>query len=61
MSRMSQRELLIQLCRPHDAPRLAPLIRALAREEGDDPSEVEDITIIIEALLQSGASDFLLA
>lgn len=58
---MTQRELLIQLCRPHDAPRIAPLIQALAREEGDDPADVEDIVVIIEALLQSGASDFLLA
>jgi ribosomal protein S18 acetylase RimI-like enzyme len=53
-------EFIIQLCRPKDASRLAPLIQALAREEGDDPAEVEDITIIVEALLQSGASDFLL-
>ncbi len=58
---MTQRELLIQLCRPHDASRVAPLIQALANEEGADPADVEDITIIIEALLQSGASDFLLA
>ena len=58
---MSQRELLIQLCRPHDAPRLAPLIQALAREEGDDPADVEAIAVIVEALIQSGASDFVLA
>lgn len=54
-------EFMIQLCHPEDAPRIAPLIRALAIEEGAEAAEVEDITNIVSALLQSGASDFLLA
>jgi ribosomal protein S18 acetylase RimI-like enzyme len=58
---MSQRELLIELCRPEDATRVAPLIWALASEEGDDPADAEEITMVVEALLQSGASDFVLA
>ena len=57
---MSRREFVIHLCRPADAPRIAPLIRALAVEEGAEPADVEDITNIVGALLQSGASDFLL-
>src|SRR3712207_5615414 len=57
---MSRREFVIHLCRPPDAPRVAPLIRALALEEGAEPADVEDITNIVGALLQSGASDFLL-
>jgi len=58
---MSQRELLTELCRPEDAARVAPLIRALASEEGDDPAPIDEITMVVEALLQSGASDFVLA
>lgn len=54
-------EFMTQLCRPEDAPRLAPLIAALAHEEGSEAAEVEDIANIVGALLQSGASDFLLA
>ena len=57
---MSRREFIIHLCRPGDAPRIAPLIHALALEEGVEPADVEDITNIVSALLQSGASDFLL-
>ncbi|MBV9791482.1 MAG: GNAT family N-acetyltransferase [Chloroflexi bacterium] len=58
---MSFSEFWIKLCRPEDAPRLAPLIQALAREEGVEPAEVDEIENIVSALLQSGASDFLLA
>jgi ribosomal protein S18 acetylase RimI-like enzyme len=58
---MSFTEFLIELCHAEDAPRLAPLIHALAVEEGAEPADVEDITNIVGALLQSGASDFLLA
>lgn len=54
-------EFMIELCRPERAPELAQLIRQLAIEEGEDAAEVEDITNIVAALLQSGASDFLLA
>ncbi len=57
---MSKNEFIIHLCRANDAPRIAPLIRALAIEEGAEPADVEDITNIVAALLQSGASDFLL-
>lgn len=58
---MSFTEFLIELCHPEDAPRLAPLIHALAIEEGVEPADVEDIANIVGALLQSGASDFLIA
>ncbi len=58
---MSFTEFLIELCHPEDALRLAPLIHALAIEEGVDPAEPEEIANIVGALLQSGASDFLLA
>lgn len=58
---MSGLQFMIQLCHPEDAPRIAPLIHALATEEGATPADVEDITTIVEALLHSGASDFLLA
>lgn len=54
-------EFVIKLCRPEQAPQLAALIHELAVEEGEDAAEVEDITNIVSALLQSGASDFLLA
>ena len=51
----------IQLCRPADAARLAPLIAALAVEEGAEPAELDEIETVVGALLESGASDFLLA
>ena len=51
----------IRLCHPEDAPLLAPLIAALAVEEGAEPADLEDIENIVGALLQSGVSDFLLA
>ena len=51
----------VQLCRPEDAPRIAPLIAALAAEEGAATADVEDIETVVSALLQSGVSDFLLA
>ena len=51
----------IRLCHPEDAPLLAPLVEALAREEGADPAERDGIETVISALLQSGVSDFLLA
>lgn len=57
---MSKHEYMIHLCRANDAPRIAPLIQALAIEEGAEPADVEDIANIVAALLQSGASDFLL-
>lgn len=53
--------LLIELCRPEHAPRLAPLIQALAYEEGAAPAATDAIATIVEALLTAGASDFLLA
>jgi ribosomal protein S18 acetylase RimI-like enzyme len=58
---MAVTEYLIELCHPEHAPRLAALIHALALEEGAEPADVADITTIVSALLQSGASDFLLA
>jgi ribosomal protein S18 acetylase RimI-like enzyme len=51
----------IQLCRPTDAARLAPLIAALAVEEGAEPAGLDEIETVVGALLESGASDFLLA
>ena len=51
----------IRLCHPEDAPLLAPLIATLAAEEGAEPAEVDAIENVVAALLQSGASDFLLA
>lgn len=62
---MSFTEFMVQLCRPEDqerhVPQLAALIHQLAIEEGVEPAESEDIEIIVGALIQSGASDFLLA
>ena len=51
----------IQLCHPEDASSLAPLIAALAMEEGVEPAELDAIETVVGALLESGASDFLLA
>jgi ribosomal protein S18 acetylase RimI-like enzyme len=51
----------IRLCHPEDAPLLAPLIAALASEEGTEPADLESIETVVSALLQSGVSDFLLA
>ena len=50
-----------RLCHPEDARLLAPLIHALALEEGVTPADVDEIAGIVDALLTSGASDFLLA
>ncbi len=55
------RRLVIELCRPERAPQLAPLIHALATEEQADPAPIDEIANVVEALLRSGASDFLLA
>jgi ribosomal protein S18 acetylase RimI-like enzyme len=52
---------LIRLCHPKDAVLLAPLISALAVEEGAEPAELDSIETVVGALLESGASDFLLA
>ena len=51
----------IRLCHPEDAPLLAPLIAALAAEEGMEPADLDGIETVVSALLQSGVSDFLLA
>lgn len=51
----------IRLCHPEDAPLLAPLIRALAVEEGAEPTDEAQIATVVSALLQSGASDFLVS
>ncbi len=51
----------IRLCHEEDAPLLAPLVRALALEEGEQPADLESIETVISALLQSGVSDFLMA
>lgn len=51
----------IRLCHPEDASLLAPLIRALAVEEGADPNDLDGVETVVSALLQSGVSDFLLA
>jgi ribosomal protein S18 acetylase RimI-like enzyme len=51
----------IRLCHKEDAPVLAPLVRALAIEEGAEAAGVDEIETVISALLQSGVSDFLLA
>lgn len=50
-----------RLCHPEDAPLLAPLIHALATEEGAEPADIDGIETVVDALLQSGVSDFLLA
>jgi ribosomal protein S18 acetylase RimI-like enzyme len=57
---MSKPQYMIKLCHPDDAPLLAPLIRELAIEEGSEPAEVDEIANIVSALLQAGASDFML-
>ncbi len=51
----------VRLCHPEDAALLAPLIAALAVEEGTEPADLEGIENVVGALLQSGVSDFLLA
>lgn len=51
----------VSLCYPEDAPRLAPLIAALAVEEGAEPASISAIEQVVSALLQSGTSDFLIA
>ena len=51
----------IRLCHAEDAPLIAPLIAALATEEGSEPADLEDIATVVSALLESGVSDFLLA
>lgn len=51
----------IQVCQVDDAPRLAPLVAALAREEGTKPVEYDRLTAIIRRLIETAASDFLLA
>ena len=51
----------VRLCHPEDAPLLAPLIHALAVEEGADPGDLDGIETVVSALLQTGVSDFLLA
>src|SRR5919199_5449728 len=51
----------IHLCHPEDASLLAPLVQALAAEEGEEPADLESIENVIAALLESGASDFLIA
>lgn len=51
----------IRLCHPEDASLLAPLIEALAVEEGAEPAELDSIETVVGALLESGVSDFLLA
>lgn len=58
---MSAFQFWTKLCRPGDADRIAPLIRALALEEGADAAEVDQIEMVVDALLQSGASDFVIA
>ncbi|GAC1353473.1 MAG: hypothetical protein NVSMB42_08890 [Herpetosiphon sp.] len=51
----------VRLCHPEDAPLLAPLIAALAAEEGEEAAPSDEIETVVGALLESGASDFLLA
>src|ERR671929_2170729 len=51
----------IRLCHEEDAPLLAPLVQALAAEEGEEPADLESTENVIAALLESGASDFLIA
>ncbi|MBA3945041.1 MAG: GNAT family N-acetyltransferase [Herpetosiphonaceae bacterium] len=52
---------IVRLCHPEDAPLLAPLIVALAMEEGEEVATPEEVATVVSALLESGASDFLLA
>lgn len=52
---------IIQICQVDDAPRLAPLVAALAREEGTEPVEYDRLTAIIRRLIDTSSSDFLLA
>lgn len=61
MNHMSERILTVELCHPEHAARVAPLIQALAAEEGGDSAPVDEIATVVEALLQTGASDFILA
>lgn len=58
---MSTFQFRTKLCRPGQAARIAPLIRALALEEGGEAAEVDEIETIVDALLESGASDFVIA
>ena len=51
----------IRLCHSEDARLLAPLIAALASEEGAESAELDSIETVVSALLESGVSDFLLA
>lgn len=51
----------VRLCHPEDAPLLAPLISALATEEGVTPPEPEALEEIIRAMLTTGFSDFVIA
>lgn len=54
-------QFTIRLCHPEDAPLLAPLITALAAEEGTEAAPLDEIETVVSALLTSGVSDFLLA
>jgi ribosomal protein S18 acetylase RimI-like enzyme len=61
-----EEDFLLRLCKPEeaerDAPILAPLVRALALEEGVvPPPDVAKLTDLIYALLTSGFSEFLVA
>lgn len=53
--------LTILLCEAQDASHLALLMTALAREEGSEPAEYDKMVGIIEHLIETSASDFLLA
>ena len=52
---------MVRLCTPDDAPLLAPLIQALATEEGAEPPQRDDLEAIITTMLQTGFSDFVIA
>lgn len=54
-------QFTVRLCQPEDAALLAPLIQALAAEEGAEPPESEALEELISALLTTGFSDFVLA
>ena len=52
---------MIRLCQPDDARLLAPLIQALATEEGAEAPDLEALVAVITTMLQTGFSDFVIA
>ena len=51
----------IKVCQVDDASLLVPLVAGLAREEGTEPVESPILTAIVKRLIDTAASEFLLA